>query len=80
MPKTHRTLDEIFSNLLNVYNKTGKIGYTKPVNLAHARKIAYMAALNIIKKENKINNTASPSCQPTEGLTGCQTCVQLKLF
>lgn len=80
MPKTHRTLDEIFSNLINVYHKTGRIGYARPVNLAHARKIAYCAALNILKKENKINNTVSPSSQPTEGLTGCQTCVQLKLF
>jgi len=82
MSKTHRNLDEIFSNLLNVYHKTGRIGYARPVNLAHARKIAYCAALNILKKENEkeINTTSSQPCQPTGGVTGSQTCCQLKLF
>ena len=81
-----RNLDEIFSNLLDVYSKTGKIGYTKPVNLAHARKIAYCAALNILKKENEkeiqkqLSTTSSQPCQPTGGVTGSQTCCQLKLF
>lgn len=81
--------DEKFSNLfekiLNSYKRTGKIGYVKPVNLAHARNIAYMAVKNIIAKENlqqieKQINTISPSREPSEGFTGCQTCVQLKLF
>ena len=80
MSKTHRNLDEIFSNLLNVYHKTGRIGYTRPVNLAHARKIAYCAALNILKKEKQLSTTSSQPCQPTGGVTGSQTCCQLKLF
>lgn len=79
-------LDENFSNLfeklLNHYKKTGKIGYVQPVNLAHARQIAYMAAKNIIHKKEieKQINTISPSREPSERFTGCQNCVQLRLF
>lgn len=74
----HRNLDEIFSNLFNNYLKTGYIGKVKPYNIAHAKRVAYMAANNIYKKE--INTTSLPPCQPTGGVTGCQTCCQLKLF
>ena len=44
--------DEKFSNLfekfLNSYKRTGKIGYVKPYNLEHAKKVAYMAVKRII--------------------------------
>jgi len=73
-----RTLDEIFLNLFNNYQKTGRIGRVRPYNTEHARRIAYCAAKNIYKKE--ISTTSSQPCQPTGGVTGSQTCCQLKLF
>ena len=77
MPKSEK-LDENFSNLyekfINKFKRTGYIGNTKPYNLEHAKKIAYMAVKRIL------NTTSSPSSEPTEGFTGCQTCCQLKLF
>lgn len=83
--KLDEKFSNLFENLLNHYKKTGKIGYVQPVNLAHARQIAYMAAKNIIhkqelKKIEKQINTISPSRETTEGFTGCQNCVQLNLF
>ena len=80
--KLNENFSNIFEKLLNHYKKTGKIGYVQPVNLAHAKKIAYMAAKNIIYKQEieKQINTISPSRETTEGFTGCQNCVQLKLL
>lgn len=63
----------LFEKILNSYKRTGKIGYVKPYNLEHAKKVAYMAVKRII-------TTSSSLRQPTEGLTSQQTCYQLKLF
>lgn len=83
--KLNEKFSNLFEKLLNHYKKTGKIGYVQPVNLAHAKQIAYMAAKNIIHKQElkeieKQINTISPSSEPSERFTGCQNCVQLRLF
>jgi len=68
---------ELYNNILNTYKKTGKIGKVKPYNLEHAKRVAYMATQNIIKKSNTITLT---SRQGTEPLTVSQSYCQLNLF
>lgn len=75
---------EIYTNLMNAYKKTGRIGRTKPYNADHANKIAWIVANKIINKnkenKNKSNTTSRHLCQGVEPLTDSPTCCQLKLF
>lgn len=75
---------KIYSNLLNSYKRTGKIGNVKPYNADHAQRIAWTVAQKLINKnkinKNKSNTISSPSRQGAEPLTGCQTYCQLNLF
>lgn len=55
---------ELYNNILNTYKKTGKIGRIKPYNLEHAKRVAYMATQNIIKKSNTINCVIRQGAEP----------------
>lgn len=69
---------ELFNNILNHYQKTGKIGNTKPHDIAHARRIAFMVTQKLL---NKKSNTISWSTrQGAEPLTVIPTYCQLNLF
>ena len=68
---------ELYNNILNTYKRTGKIGKVKPYNLEHAKRVAYMATQNIIKKSNTISWATRQGAEP---LTVIPTYCQLNLF
>ena len=74
--------NEVYNNMLNAYKRTGKIGATKPRNLEHAKRVAWVVTQKIIinNNKNKANTITWPSRQGTEPLTGCPCYCQLKLF
>lgn len=69
---------ELFNNILNHYQKTGKIGKTRPYNMAHARKIAFAITQKLLNK--KLNTITLTSRQGAEPLTVSQSYCQLNLF
>ena len=72
-----KTQQEIYNNLLKTYQRTHKIGNTKPFNMEHAKKIAYAASLNIFKKQSNTTTLYAPKGRSPLSPVGC---CQLKLF
>ena len=77
--KNMRTQQEIYNDLLKTYQKTHKIGHTKPYNMEHAKKIAWCASISIYNKQQKQSTTAlfAPKGQSPLSPVGC---CQLTLF
>jgi len=74
-----KTQEQIYTELLNTYQRTHKIGPAKPYNMEHAKKIAWAAASNIYNKQFKTNTTtlSAPKGRSPWSPVGCR---QLELF
>lgn len=71
-----RTQQEIYNDLLKTYQKTHKIGHTRPYNMEHAKKIAWAVALNIFNKSITTTLSAPKGRSPWSPVG----CCQLELF
>ena len=76
-----RTQQEIYNDILKSYQKTHKIGHTKPYNMEHAKKIAWAASTRLYNKqwEQKVHTTtlSAPKGRSPWSPVGC---CQLELF
>ena len=87
-----KTQQEIYHALMKTYEKTHKIGNTRPYNLSHAKHIAYAASLNIYNKQLQQQQQSNRNKRRRESLTTTLSapkgqspwspvgCCQLELF
>jgi hypothetical protein len=75
-----RTQQEIYHDLLKTYQKTHKIGPAKPYNMEHAKKIAWVASINIYNRQQKQSNTTALFAPKGRSPWSPVGCCQLSLF
>ena len=76
-----RTQQEIYNDILNSYQRTHKIGNTKPYNMEHAKKIAWAVSNRIyIKQWEPKSSTTTLFAPKGRSPLSPVGCCQLTLF